>query len=256
MHPIVGSGVKAGAAPTGPRGEEGATLAKPQASPARPSFLLRRWRLLLAAAVAAAVVMLARRGALPPGLATLIGWDAGCVAFLATTFSMMLKDDEATVRARAAYEDEGQTVTLIVVLLAVLASLAATVVAMREAKGVGASGSSATAMAALVSVLTLVLGWLVLQTMFALRYAHRYFGDGDRDGVIDGGAKFPGAAPSTYQDFVYLSVCVGATAQVSDVDITTARYRRLVTQHALVAFFFNTMVLALGINILATIIGK
>jgi uncharacterized membrane protein len=75
-------------------------------------------------------------------------------------------------------------------------------------------------------------------------------------GVIDGGAKLPGAPPSTYQDFFYLAVCVGATAQVSDVDITTARYRRLVTQHALVAFFFNTMVLALGINILATIIGK
>ena len=231
-------------------------LAERQPSQVRPSFLRRRWRLLLAAGVAIVVAMLARGGTLPPGLSTLIGWDAGCVTFLAATFWMMLKDDEATVRARAAYEDEGQTVTLIVVLLAVLASLAATVVAMREAKGADAAGSSATTVAAMVSVLTLVLGWLVLQAMFSLRYAHRYFGDGDRDGAIDGGAKFPGAAPSTYQDFLYLSVCVGATAQVSDVDITTGRYRRLVTQHALVAFFFNTMVLALGINILATIIGK
>ena len=106
-----------------------------------------------------------------------------------------------------------------------------------------------------MSVSTLVLGWIVVQTVFTLRYAHRYFGDADDDGAIDRGIKFPGDPPKTYHDFVYVAVCVGATAQVSDVNITTARYRRLVTQHALLAFFYNTMVLALGINILATIIG-
>ena len=88
-------------------------LAERQPSQVRLSFLRRRWRLLLAAGVAIVVAMLARGGTLPPGLSTLIGWDAGCVTFLAATFWMMLKDDEATVRARAAYEDEGQTVTLI-----------------------------------------------------------------------------------------------------------------------------------------------
>ena len=75
-------------------------------------------------------------------------------------------------------------------------------------------------------------------------------------GEPDRGVKFPGEAPKTYMDFIYMAVCVGATAQVSDFNITTARYRRLVTQHALLAFFFNTTVLALGINILATLIGQ
>lgn len=95
--------------------------------------------------------------------------------------------------------------------------------------------------------------------MFPLRYAHRHFGDGDGDGdwdgTIDRSAKFPGDPPRNYQDIIYLAVCVGATAQVSDVGITAYRYRRLVTQAAILAFIFNTMVVALGINIGTGIIG-
>jgi uncharacterized membrane protein len=128
---------------------------------------------------------------------------------------------------------------------------------MHEAKAAGGHPAAAAPWAAwIMSVSTLVLGWFVLQTVFALRYAHRYFGDLDDDGSIDRGVKFPGEPPRTYHDFIYVAVCVGATAQVSDFNITTARYRRLVTQHALLAFFYNTMVLALGINILATVIGQ
>jgi uncharacterized membrane protein len=101
-----------------------------------------------------------------------------------------------------------------------------------------------------------LLGWLVVQTLFTLHYAHRYFGDGDADGEADQGVVFPGEAPTSYHDFVYMAVCIGASAQVSDFNITTCRFRRLVTQHALLAFFFNTAVLALGINIIASIIGQ
>jgi uncharacterized membrane protein len=91
--------------------------------------------------------------------------------------------------------------------------------------------------------------------VFALRYAHRYFADNNDDGAIDRGLKFPGEPPATYVDFIYMSVCVGATAQVSDVNVTGARFRGLVTQHALLAFFYNTLVLAFGINILGSAIG-
>jgi uncharacterized membrane protein len=223
---------------------------------ATPSLLQRRWRSLLAAAVGLAGGTLARSGGFAPGLSSLVGWNAACLVFLATTLWMMWRDDEATVRARAAYEDQGQTLTLSIVLVAVMASLAATVVAMHEAKAVSAQTAGAAPWAAWVmSVSTLIMGWIVVQTVFALRYAHRYFGDSDDDGAMDRGIKFPGEAPKTYHDFIYVAVCVGATAQVSDFNIVTSGYRRLVTQHALLAFFYNTMVLALGINILATIIG-
>ena len=222
----------------------------------KPGLFRRRWRVILAAVVGVAGVSLARSSGFPPGLASLVGWNGACLVFLTTTLWMMWRDDEQTVRARAAYEDQGQAVTMGIVLVAVMASLAATVVAMQEAKAGSAPAAGAPLLAAwIMSVSTLVLGWIVVQTVFTLRYAHRYFGDADDDGAIDRGIKFPGDPPKTYHDFVYVAVCVGATAQVSDVNITTARYRRLVTQHALLAFFYNTMVLALGINILATIIG-
>jgi uncharacterized membrane protein len=204
--------------------------------------------------VGAIGAVLARHQGLPPGFSSLVGWNAACLVYLSTTLSMMWRDDGHTVRAQAADEDEGQPVMMTIILLAILASLAATVVALQESNG-KAVHPHASAWALALSVSTLVLGWLVLQTIFALRYAHRYFGDGDDDGTIDRGVKFPGERPRTYHDFIYLAVCVGATAQVSDVDVTQAAYRRLVTQHALVAFFYNTMVLALGINMLGSIVG-
>ena len=221
-----------------------------------PGLLQRRWRMILAAGVGVTGLTLARLAGFPPALSSLAGWNSACLVFLATTLWMMWRDDEMTVRARAAYEDQGKTVTLGIVLVAVMASLAATAMAMHEAKAFSAHAAGPAPWAAwIMSVSTLVLGWIVVQTVFALRYAHRYFGDRDEDGTIDRGIKFPGEAPKTYHDFIYVAVCVGATAQVSDFNIVTADYRRLVTQHALLAFFYNTMVLALGINILATIIG-
>lgn len=221
-----------------------------------PSLLQRRWRSLLGALIGAAGSFAARSHGLPPGLSSLIGWNVGCLVFLGATGWMMWRDDEPLVRARAAYEDEGETLTIAIILVAVAASLGATVMALQESKAAGPHVIQSGPWPTALSFTTLVLGWFVVQSVFTLRYAHRYFGDGDLDGEADGGVKFPGEPPRTYLDFVYLSICVGATAQVSDVSITKPRYRNLVSQHAVVAFFYNTMVLALGINILASIIGR
>lgn len=220
-----------------------------------PGLIVRRWRVLLAAAVGLAGGAGAHQLRLLPGLAGLIGWNAASVVYLGPTLWMLWRDDEATVRRRAAYEDEGSSMTQAIVLSAVVASLGATVMALRESKAAAAHNPAAPPWALLFSVSTLILGWVIVQTVFALRYAHRYFGDGDRDGAANEGIKFPGEPPKTYHDFVYMAVCIGASAQVSDFNITTTRLRRLVTLHALLAFFFNTMILALGINILASAVS-
>jgi uncharacterized membrane protein len=225
------------------------------ASSEPPGFIARRWRVLLAAAVGLGCAAAAHQLRLLPGLAGLIGWNAASVTYLVPTLWMLWRDDEASVRRRAAYEDEGSSLTQIIVLSAVAAGLGATVLALRESKAAAAHNPAAPPWAWVFSVSTLILGWMIVQTVFALRYAHSYFGDGDRDGAADGGVKFPGETPKTYQDFVYMAVCIGASAQVSDFNITTTRLRRLVTLHSLLAFFFNTMILALGINIIATVIS-
>jgi uncharacterized membrane protein len=222
----------------------------------RPPVLLRRWRVVLGGFAGLATWLGVRSLALPPGLSALIAWNGASVAYLATTLWMIWHDDEARVRRRAAWEDEGQWLTMAILLSAVVASLAATVIALREGKAAAAHVPDAPTWAWVFSVSTLILGWLVVQVVFTLDYAHRYFGDGDADGRMDRGVKFPGEAPKNYADFGYMAVCIGASAQVSDFNITNSGFRRLVTFHSLLAFFFNTMVLALGINILASVVGQ
>ena len=107
----------------------------------------------------------------------------------------------------------------------------------------------------ILSVSTLILGWLVVQAVFTIHYAHRYFGDGDADGRMDRGVKFPGHTPTSYTDFGYMAVCIGSTFQVSDFNILTNDYRTLVTLHAVVSFAFNVAVLARGVNMVASVLG-
>ncbi len=96
----------------------------------------------------------------------------------------------------------------------------------------------------------------MLQSVFVLHYAHRYFGDDDRDGSPNGGFSFPGEPAKTYMDFVYLSFCIGATFQVSDTSVETSRLRNLITAHAAICYFYNTAILALGINIIAGVVAR
>jgi uncharacterized membrane protein len=217
-------------------------------------FIAFRWRTLLAGAVGIAVGAGACTLGLPPGLSGLVGWLAAAATYLIPTWTMFLCDDEERVRRRAGREDEAQAVIMGVTLVAVVASLGAIVLALHEAKAKTAGVSPV--MVAMLSGATLISGWLVLQSLFTLHYAHRYFGDRDGDGTADRGIDFPGDPPRTYRDFIYVAICIGATFQVSDFNITHAKFRNLVTTHAALAFFFNTMVLAFGINILGGLVGQ
>jgi uncharacterized membrane protein len=222
--------------------------------PSRPTY--HQWRIVAAAlfgaaAFATSYVLHARLG-----LAGLVGWDAACITYLLLTSWLMLRDDEATVRARAAVEDEHSPVITALILSAVGASLAATLQALHESKVVAAHASGAFPWPVAMSVSTLLLSWLVIQTVFTLRYAHRYFGDFDQDGTINGGVEFTGDQPKDYRDFIYMAVCIGCTSQVSDFNITNAKFRSLVTAHAIVAFSFNVTVLALGINMVASLLAQ
>lgn len=206
------------------------------------------WRLFAACLVGVAAWGAAYTLGAPKASHLLIGWNLGAVSYLALTWRLFLRADENKVRSMAAREDEGRSVLLMIVLAAIVASLWAVVDAMIAAR---TSGSSAKALIASLAGATLVLSWLVLQSVFVLHYAHRHFGAGaGKDGI-----GFPGEPASTYMDFVYLAFSVGATFQVSDNSILTSGLRRLVTAHAATAYFYNTAILALGINIIASVVG-
>lgn len=206
------------------------------------------WRLAAAQAVGIVVWWLAKYLGAPHASHLLLGWDAAAGVYLLTTWTLFLRADEAEVRSRAAQEDEGVPVLLLIILAAIAASLWAVVDAMIAAKS---SGDTTKALVTVCAGATLVLSWLVLQSAFVLHYAHRHFGDGKSKP----GIQFPGEPPSSYMDFAYLAFSVGATFQVSDNSILTSRLRKLVTAHAATAYFYNTAILALGINIIASLVG-
>ncbi len=217
-------------------------------------FFRFRWRAILAGMVGPLAWGAAAALRTPPGAAALVGWICAAITYLVPTWYMFLHDDEARVRSRAGRADETPWGITIVILAAIVASLGAIAIALHEGKA--KTGALPPVALAGLAGATLVSGWLVLQSLFTLHYAHRYFGDRDGDGTADQGINFPGDPPRTYRDFVYVAICIGATFQVSDFDITHARFRNLVTVHAALAFFFNTMVLAFGINILGALVGQ
>lgn len=213
-----------------------------------------RWRLIVALFGGLAAAYWSAGTHHLPYAAPLIGWVAAAALYVATTVWMFFTTDEATLRHHAAREDESKGILTILVLFAVAASIGVAIFALRGSKLPSMHGGRGWVLG--LSASTLVLSWLIAQCLFTVHYAHRYFGDSNKDGAVDGGIDFPGEAPKTYRDFIYVAVCVGATCQVSDFNITTSRFRGLVTAHALFSYAFNTIVLALGINILAGLLGQ
>src|SRR5690606_27996756 len=112
-----------------------------------------------------------------------------------------------------------------------------------------ASGGKPTASAATLTVVTIALSWLFVQTIFTLHYAHEFYapaeaGQGDRQGLM-----FPGEDDADYWDFLHFALIIGVANQTADVQISSQRLRRIATVHSIVAWLFNTVILALAVNL-------
>ena len=181
-----------------------------------------------------------------PATRMLAAWDVAVVLYLVLVFDMMARSKVRDIRQRAAQEDAGQFTILVLAVAAGLASLGGLLVQLTRT-GVDRSPSQL----ALV-VVTILLSWAFIQVMFALHYAHEFYGE---DEGPAGGLVFPGgdAAPD-YWDFVYFAFTIGMTAQVSDVSITSKEIRRTVIAHGIVSFVFNVALLALTVNIASVVL--
>ena len=203
-------------------------------------------RLLISVGVGVVVtlVLLATQWRLSTKL--LGGWDVGVALYLALTYWMMWGAAVAQIRRRAAVQDEGAFALLVLSACAAVASL----VAILAEVGSAQAGQGWTNLA--IGMGTILLSWLFVHTIFALHYAHEYYGERSDDQV--GGLKFPGTQPPDYWDFLYFSFVVAMTSQVSDVAITSKVIRRVVNLHGVLSFFFNVSVLALSVNLVSSLI--
>ena len=187
-----------------------------------------------------------------PARALLIGFDLGAIVFLALIIVKFGDDKASEMRARAANNEPDHTTLTVIALLIAMVVIAAVWVEL-SAKG----GRHGTGIA--LSSLSLCLAWLFANTLFALHYAHVWYlpDDKGKDAKDSGGLEFPGDDPTPdYWDFAYFSFVLGMTFQVSDVQITEKRVRRLALFHGMLAFLFNIAVVALSVNLMASALGS
>jgi uncharacterized membrane protein len=213
----------------------------------KPIRIIRaRPRLFISAAIGLAVI------ALCPWdwrIATrlLTGWDVGVGLYLVLAMRLFTTADVSHIRSRARLQDEGGFAILALTATAALASLGAIVALL----GMGGAAERQPSHF-LLAILTIFLSWSFTHIMFALHYAHEYY---EQNGGKGGGLLFPGEHPEpNYWDFVYFSLVIGMTNQVSDVAITCQPIRHTVSAHAMISFFFNVALLALTVNIAASAI--
>jgi uncharacterized membrane protein len=181
----------------------------------------------------------------------LIGWDAGVAVYLGLALHLMASSDTARIRRQAETQDDGKSMILILTVLATAASVAAIV---SELSAVPDLPDGQKSVHVLLAAVTIPAAWFFVHTAFALHYAHDYYGSLDEPGAP--GLDIPDEPEPDYFDFLYFSFILGTSAQTADISIRSRAMRRISLVHCTLAFFFNTTVLALTINIAASLIGK
>lgn len=178
----------------------------------------------------------------------IIGWNTMACLYLILGGVMMARSSHDSIRHRAQYQDEGRLVILLLVAMAAIASLAAIIAELAVTKQM--SGVAKYAHIGLASF-TIISSWAFTHTMFALHYAHDFYSNRARGRPA--GLEFPGDDQPHYGDFLYFSFVIGTSGQTADVSITSKPMRRIGLLHCVLAFLFNTTVLALTINIAASL---
>jgi len=209
-----------------------------------------RPRLFVAGGLGLAVAM-----ALPTHWATreitrwLIGWNVGAWSYLLLAGWMMARSSRAQIQQRASLQDDGAMAILVLVVIAALASLGSIVAELSVAKDY--TGAARMAHIALAGS-TILSSWAFTQMMFALHYAHDFYAARHRGQAL--GLQFPGTPDPDYLDFLYFAVVIGTSAQTADVSITSSGMRRVGLVHCVLAFLFNTSLVALTINVASSLL--
>jgi uncharacterized membrane protein len=212
-----------------------------------------RHRLIISLAAAGAV-WFALRSRVQPSTQSIATWDVFALCVLTLAWLTIVTTPPEKLRSRAQVQDVSRTVIFIFVILAACAGLFA--VGFLFFTNKGAQHPHFT-LHLVMSLFAVVSSWLLVHTVFGLRYAHTFYGDPDGPAGPQqhaGGLIFPGDLPPDYTDFAYFSFVIGMTFQVSDVQITSRDFRKLVLLHGMLSFGFNTVILALTINTVSALL--
>lgn len=211
----------------------------PRRGPATPGPTLAGLLIMVAFGAAAAVgTGLLYRWAYAP----LAGWGVAALAFELRAWLIVGGMDAAETQAHATIEDPNRTVSDLLVTGANVASLAAVGYVIIESGRAG--NATQRAVLASLALLSVAVSWVLVQTLYTLRYARIYYGGG-----APGGIEFNSPEPPAYMDFAYLAFTMGMTYQVSDTNLQTRQFRSTVLRHGLLSYVFGSVILATTINL-------
>ncbi|KAF3891238.1 MULTISPECIES: DUF1345 domain-containing protein [Nostocales] len=218
-------------------------------------FLNNRLKLIISIAVALLVYILVLKIILRPATSILIAWNSGAICFLILIFLMILQATPERMRLLAKRQYQKRWALMTFVICSACSSLLAIIYMLADTKGLSEFFKT---LHVILAGVTVISSWVLIHTTFALRYAHMYYYGHENSTNLSNQAitslDFPDEEQPDYWDFLYFSFVIGMTCQVSDVPVRSRSMRRLTLVHSILTFFFNTIILALSINIIAGLI--
>ena len=195
---------------------------------------------LLTSAMLTIVLFLVLIPSMPPSRALLISFNVGAGFFLMLMFVLMFRATMTSMHKRAQRQDENKWTVLFLSLCVAAVVLFALSHELHAAKDKSLSDIA-------LASSTIFLAWLFVAVIFAQQYAHSFY-------MKPGQLAFPGTEMPDYLDFTYFSIVVSMCCQTSDVVITSSTFRRLVMLHSVVSFFFNVIIIAITVNVVAGVL--
>ncbi|MBO9099836.1 MULTISPECIES: DUF1345 domain-containing protein [unclassified Rhizobium] len=178
----------------------------------------------------------------------LASWNWGAVVYIAFTWYRMLRSNVSRIRQRSADCDFSDVLVLCLSIAAAVASIGGIGI---ELSGVKNASPEQALENAGTAFLTILISWIFLHTLFTTHYAHRFYADSSGKPPI----RFPDDIKEpNYWDFLYFTFTIGVASQTADVAIATTSMRKTALLHSVLSFLFNTTILALAINVGASLI--
>ena len=178
----------------------------------------------------------------------MISWDVFSVCMIIMSWITFYITTSQQIREQATVQDSSRILIFITVLVSTFASFLAVLLLIISKKEFKDTES----LHLIVAIAGMLFSWFLIHTIFTFRYAHIFYGDHqEKPNTHAGGLEFPDDKKPDYMDFAYFSFVLGMTFQVSDVEVTSKSLRRLVMLHGILSFGFNTIMIALTINVVA-----
>lgn len=186
----------------------------------------------------------------------LLSWIVFALSSLSLSWSTIFSVHPLEMKKIARVQDSNRTLIFLFVTIAAMASVAGVLLLLGSTQKLSGTDLS---IHILLSVTAVLASWALVHTTFIFRYAHLYYESVSKNAgnskYVEG-LEFPEENEPDYLDFAYFSFVIGMTFQVSDVEISSKRIRRLALMHSLVSFAFNTVIVALSINVISGLMSK